>query len=78
MNEVKKSCEQLTDRALSKADEILELFRPALDNIREDLRPYFFVQLSLRWAVEKAEDGEEVGSWSITPRVLTPFDYRNV
>lgn len=78
LKEVDKACQQITDLVSSKADEILELFRPALDNIREDLRPYFFLQLSIQWDMKKAEDGEEVGSWSITPRVLTPFDYRNV
>ena len=78
VNEVKKACEQLTDLALSKADEILELLKPMLDKIPEDLRSYFFLQFSLQWKVEKVEDGEEVGSWSCTPRVLTLFDYQNV
>lgn len=70
LDELKKACEQLTD-------EIRELFMPAWDNICTDLRPYFFLQLSIQWDMKKAEDGEEVGSWSITPRVLTPFDYRS-
>ena len=78
LKEADKACQQMTDLVSSKADEILELLKPALDEIREDLRPYFFLQFSLQWKVEKAEDSEEIGSWSITPRVLTPFDYRNV
>lgn len=82
LNEVEKAHEQMADLVssklfLSKVDDILELLKPVLDEIPEDLRSYFFLQFSFQWEVEKAEDGEEVGSWSCTPRVLTPFDYRN-
>ena len=82
LNEVEKAYEQIADLVssklyLSKVDDILELLKPVLDEIPEDLRSYFFLQFSFQWEVEKAEDGEEVGSWSCTPRLLTPFDYRN-
>ena len=77
LNKVKKVHEQVADLSLIKADEIVELLKPALDEIPEDLRPYVFVTFSIQREVEKAEDSEEVGSWSIVPRLLTPFDYRN-
>ena len=77
VDKVEKACEQLTDLLSTKADKIVDLLKPTLDIIPEDLQPYFFVQLLIQREVQNAEDGEEVGSWSITPKVLTLFDYQD-
>ena len=77
VDKVEKACEQLTDLLSTKADKIVDLLKPTLDIIPEDLQPYFFVQLLIQREVQNAEVGEEVGSWSITPKVLTLFDYQD-